>query len=139
MIDITLARRLVQNLSGLSFFPRVEEGEQQLVLALRNAHSEIIAAKVITDWIAERRECPTPADLYRLLNDEKERALPPLECAQCHGNGLYGGHMNGVYGRWKWCTCEAGERLLRAEPDAVDRMNEANERVQKTQSAGGAS
>lgn len=67
MIKEAFAIEQVLRLSGLRFFPPQPEAQNELVIALMEvAESEDHATSIVTNWLRENRETPTPADFYRM-------------------------------------------------------------------------
>jgi hypothetical protein len=67
MISDAFACAQIMRLGGLRFFPAQEEAQNELVVALREiAVSELHAQRLITNWLRENTDVPTPADLYRM-------------------------------------------------------------------------
>lgn len=66
MIKRSFALDQIARLSGLNFFPLGKPAQNELVVALMEvAENETHATAMVTDWIRENRETPTPADFYR--------------------------------------------------------------------------
>lgn len=78
--------------------PQTLEGMRELESAISSGDSEDQARAVITDWIHEHSEWPTPAAIYGALNVIRERGranteseLPPwrrpIQCGACGDSG----------------------------------------------------
>lgn len=66
MIKRSFALEQIARLSGLIYFPAAQPAQKELVAALmESAENEDHATAMVTDWIRENRETPTPADFYR--------------------------------------------------------------------------
>lgn len=76
MIDHTYACRQTLRLSGLRFFPSEFEAQEELTKALQSiAEDEVDADQIVTEWIRNNREAPTPCDLYE--SSRKHPAATP--------------------------------------------------------------
>lgn len=67
MISEDFAFDQVDRLCGLRFFPGKVRGVLELVKALQKlAPTESEAERIVSEWIEENREAPTPADFYAM-------------------------------------------------------------------------
>ncbi len=109
MIERHVAQAHVERFSGLDWYPRDGAALRELVTAMQTAKNEVIAEVVTTNWIAESREAPKPADLRRLIYQEIERfeaEYPPAPCGKCQGTGYIIVERGGLSGA-KDCECRA--------------------------------
>jgi|SRR5689334_8796776 len=97
--SIEFAGEQVARLGSISKgVPQNRAGADELKAAIASADSEDQARAVITDWIHEHSEWPTPAAIYAALNVIRERGkanaeseLPPwrrpIRCGSCGDSG----------------------------------------------------
>jgi hypothetical protein len=59
-------------LAGLRFFPAVDEAQEELVIALQEvATDDDHAREIISGWIHENTNVPTPAHIYAMLPENR--------------------------------------------------------------------
>ncbi len=132
MIGKLIAAREIDRMAGLEYFRLLSAASvNELVKALTYASNEMVAIVVVNEIIAERRDRPTPADIYaavRIQNEQHRSVMevpltrPVYRCKQCQDSGLWGGILAGPdAGEWKSCTCAAGN-----DPNLYDAIKEAN-------------
>jgi hypothetical protein len=93
MISKNLAEMEIRRLSGLDFFPRVQDAVNELVAAIREADDELQAHKAITEFTQSESQCPKPADIARVLHSLRQREkkaswLEGKSCPHCSGSGF---------------------------------------------------
>lgn len=67
MLEFSFAAKQILRLSGLRFFPSEPEAQDELVVALRHvAKNEDDATGIVSGWLRDSREAPTPFDLYEV-------------------------------------------------------------------------
>jgi len=65
----------VQRLSGLRQFPFERAAQNEIVIALMEvAESNEHGESIVTDWIRNHDECPTPAAIYRMKRKKASSA-----------------------------------------------------------------
>lgn len=132
MIGKLTAAREIRRMAGLEYFSTLtDEAMNELVKALCQSANEIVAVAIVNEILSERRDRPTPADIYSAVsihNDKQRAAMEPeskqpvYRCQQCQDTGLYGGTLEGPgASEWKACTCAAGNN-----PRLFDQIKEAN-------------
>ena len=63
MITADEAKKELEWLAGLDYFPKVRGAVEALVTALCAADTVEIAHRAVLDWLGESRKAPTPGDL----------------------------------------------------------------------------
>lgn len=132
MIGRMAASKEIGRMAGLEYFSTLTDpAMNELVKALCQSANEIVAAIVVNEILSQRRDRPTPADIYSAvsIHNQKQRELqepqktaPVYRCAQCQDSGMYGGILAGPEaGPWKCCSCPAG-----GNPNLFDAIKEAN-------------
>ncbi len=112
MIDSTTAAKHMERLSGLSFFPKEAPAKKELRLAIEIAITEAIAAAAISEWLSESAQCPTPAEIRRLINAKQERLIEDRwHCELCGGVGWITVFRGGLSGARE---CECRKALVKA-------------------------
>lgn len=142
MISAADAAAQVERMSQLDYFPRSEEQSaalKELRLAVEAANSVEIAKMVIDDFIGYQSEAPKPAALRAAIWEMNEKLKPARvenananHCGRCQGFGVIGGLAFGparLCCAATWCDCTAGRIRMREEPDYVDRVNVAREKL----------
>ena len=105
MIERHVATQQVERFSGLDWYPREGPAVKELVKAMQTAPSEAAAEYITNELVRDARECPKPADLYRLIGIEKEkRDSLSKNCPTCHGTGFIIVERGGLTGA-KDCEC----------------------------------
>ena len=133
MIDKKHAGNEIGRLIGQDYFPSDPAAIRELVTALSFSATEIIATVVINEWLEEKTNRPTPADLRRLVASHNERFREDQKryqdtrpivygCRRCQDCGLYGGQVGtGEFdGPWKWCECRSGIDRKQKELEQVE-------------------
>jgi hypothetical protein len=105
MIERHIAAQQTERFAGLDWYPREGAALRELVKAMQTAPSEAAAEFITTELIRDARECPKPADLYRLIGLEKEkRDNISKNCPVCNGTGFIIVERNGLTGA-RDCEC----------------------------------
>ncbi len=113
MIERHVAAAQVQRFEGLDWFPR-EKGAAltELVKAMQSAPSEIVAEHITSELVHAARECPKPADLYRMIGQEREKLETVTNnCMTCNGTGMVIVERGGFTGAQD-CKCRRAERKI---------------------------
>lgn len=137
MIGKMIAAREIDRMSGLEYFSTLKPSAlDELVKALTYAANEVVAVGIVNEILTERRDRPTPADIYAAVSshNETQRAAaepemnrPVYRCERCQDSGLCGGNLGGPEaGEWKACSCPAGNN-----PKLYDAITEANQARKK--------
>ncbi|HXJ14724.1 MAG TPA: hypothetical protein VNH19_20800 [Candidatus Limnocylindrales bacterium] len=89
MIDKPTAKALATRFSGLKWYPReAPEALAEICRILQTAESEIVATYVVNGWIDDHDECPTPAQLRKMIvaaNNKRQKEVS--HCSICDGTG----------------------------------------------------
>jgi hypothetical protein len=146
MITTREAATEIERMSGMKFYPRGADQEPallELCHELERADTAQIAKRVIDDVLGYETEAPTPAVIRRMVFDANEKAKPPARseqrpsagrCPNCEGTGVLAGLAFGpprMCAPATWCECSAGRIRKHEEPDYVDRVNIARDKLLK--------
>lgn len=110
MSDRKLIAELLERLGGLRWCPRDNSPAlKDLARALMSARSETIVVGVVDDWIRYNSDATKPADLYKLIAAENEKAesierSSSKECQICGGTGQEILEIDGRTGA-RTCVC----------------------------------
>lgn len=89
-IDKKELRIQLGRLRSLNYFPAAgTDQEKELELALKSCRNEFMLAAVVNEWVQSQTERPTPADLYRLIQEHKDAAdklTQKPKCQTCSGS-----------------------------------------------------
>jgi hypothetical protein len=142
--------RQITRLEQLDKFPYGPEAKKDLGAALADSESLEEAREVISEFVNDARagdKCPLARDIREVI---KQRALrrnpelgapPPFEppprpsgnyCKRCDGSGCIGGLAFGPARMCcpaTWCDCLAARLRMTEEPDYVERVNVAREKL----------
>ncbi len=73
MISRKIAILQCNRLAGTEFFGALtDDAVDELVAAIRSARDEAIAVDVVNEWLKSKSARPTPADLYRMIQERED-------------------------------------------------------------------
>ncbi len=90
MITKSEAAQRVLRFSGLPGFPTTEEGQDELVDAMRElAEDADHADRMVRKWWKLSSFCPTPHDLYQMAPSVRPEPTEThdADCSECEGSG----------------------------------------------------
>jgi hypothetical protein len=77
----------IERLSGMDFYPHSDKPAlRELRVAGESAHSSLVLAKVIDNWLESETRCPKPAELRRLIHESHSRFVQS-KCEICSNSG----------------------------------------------------
>lgn len=86
VIDKPTAAKQIERLwdAALHFLP---DSPQELIKALQEAPNERMAADIVSDWIREQPQCPTPSEIHAMITARREQATDRRDhCEMCGGS-----------------------------------------------------
>lgn len=135
-LDPHIVNTEFERLKALNYFPMDEGVQNELKRALNSAPNEIVMAAAVNEWMETQSERPTPADIYRVIREQIEKAddvrywkpedEPTPTCLKCTDSGMCGGTRAEP---WSFCDCQVGLGRQYREPHAVDEANKVRDKL----------
>jgi len=75
MITPKFAASQIGRMANLDYFPTEAKARQELIKALGTADNEAVAIAVVDGWIKSENQRPTPADIFRLIEEHKQAGV----------------------------------------------------------------